>query len=89
MLVLFMHFLDIIRVHKYLSMLMYEGSNCHITKPLSSFVPLLAIACLPFSINSQNGDLVVSKRDNLAIDNCKYLNSSCWMPIGLYTTNEP
>lgn len=57
-------------MHKYLGALKDEGSICHITNPLSSFVSRLALACLPFSINSQN-DLVVSKRVNLAIDTCR------------------
>lgn len=81
MLVLFMHFLGIIRVHEYLGMLMYHtrdqpATSLHLYLVFRHDWPLTA--CLPFSINF---DLVVSKRDNIAIDTGKYLNSNCWMPL--------
>ena len=84
-----MQFLGIIRVHEYLGTLMYHTRD----QPATSLNLYLVLrhdwpltACLPLNINF---DLVVCKRDNLAIETSKYLNSICWMPLGLCTTNEP
>lgn len=76
-----LHSLGIIRGHEYLGMLMYHTRD----QPATSLNLYLVLrhdwpltACLPFSVNF---DLVVSKRDNLASDTGKYLDSVCWMPL--------